>query len=1566
MSLNLVEPPEMAASASSSFYITGGTLPPEASSYVTRQADADLLEGLRAGEYCYVLNSRQMGKSSLCVRTIGRLQQAGVKTAFVDLTKFGGKNLSAEQWYAGLLSEMGRELGLRAEFLACWKEQAALGLGPLQRLFTALQEVALNRIETPIVVFVDEIDVTRSLPFSTDEFFAAIRQLYVGRATNPALKRLSFCLLGTATPAELIQDTRVSPFNIGKRIALQDFTPHEAAPLAEGLNHGEHGGHGAEKRERVNHGGHRAHGEQLLQRALYWTNGHPYLTQRLCRAAQESGAQTTRDIDRLCSELFLTHTAQESDDNLAFVRNRLLKSEVELAGLLDLYAHVWASGRVRDDDTNPLCGILKLSGVAKAKNGRLQTRNRIYAQVFNRQWVTSHMPDAELRRQKAAFRRGLVFAGALAGVVFVLIGALAGVALNKAKLAAANERRANDNAKQASINLRQANINEKRAESNEIKAVQNAKQAQLNADDAKQQTKLAKNSEINAKLSEKNAQIAQTLAQDEKVHADALRIQADNALGNAKRQKRVAEQSQISEHRQRREMEELRYASDMQLAAQAWQENNAPKVTTLLDAHLPLQSDSRELSKGGSKTNGRITRGNANTRVAENTANGAADSQDLRDFVWRYQWGLLHNAAVIQNVPDSTPLLGAITPDGKLLSINAQSRWTLWNPQTRREEQARRLPSVGFQSICLFSPDGKLLAMRDNAGRLALLDAQTLKPLWELAANSEAIRWWAFAPNSRWLAVLGNRGTAEVWDTTTGKSAHVTHGINQIEFSCLALAPDGDTLVMGGCPDSRAITAYNITQSAPTYIQQWNLSAQSPTMTTVACSSDGRWIACGDWGGRIAVWDTRNKSVTPALPYMVRTLHARINTLTFSPDSRTLAVAGRDNLTRLWNIEQQRVTRTLAGHTAPVVFVAWNTNGTTLATGSEDGTMRLWPVQSAPEPRALPFSTVATNRTVFSPDGRLLAVIDNKDGVVVWSVAEARVFQQWQLPGCRAQSLAFTHDGRTLAVGASDFNVHLWEVAGGRETDVLPGFADMFPSADYGVCEMDISHNGRYLAAALGKPFNIGGAQGGVKVWDMRTHRLVAALPGYRASVNALRFSPDSSLLATGGQDNLVRLWQTGDWQRPRLTFYGPDSIGMAYVFSLAFAPNSRQIAVGGISGQIMLHDARTGSAQKHLVGHSGAIRGLNYAPDGRTLASASSDHTIKVWEVATGSDVRTFTSGEDGPEMHSVTFSPVGDMLAASGGDAHVSLWEAPLLPAIAPYVSAEQRRNAQIQVHLNSERERARQQANSETVAASRTGSAQAVREILLKPYPPESETTLRSGPSLERTRIRFHNQTASQLKVFWIDGEGKRHFYGNIRPRADYMMGGTFISHVWLVTDMQEKPLALYVAVAKPGVANIFASLGNFQSVSPSAMPTQQTDRAAPIVQQADGAITLQAAAATIAGTGAKLEAMGGQPNIGFWTNPQDTVAWTFTVTRPGVFAARVIYASEPEVGGDYRIQVGNQSVRGHATGTGAWNRYVPVVLGRIRLEKPGTYTLVVQPTPDGWRAINLAEVALEPVK
>src|SRR5438105_7112377 len=105
------------SSRSAGFYVTGGTLRPDAPSYVERQADRDLLEGLLAGEFCYVLTSRQMGKSSLMVHTAARLRAAGVRVAVIDLTAIG-QYLSAEQWYEGLIRRVGLQLDLEEELEA--------------------------------------------------------------------------------------------------------------------------------------------------------------------------------------------------------------------------------------------------------------------------------------------------------------------------------------------------------------------------------------------------------------------------------------------------------------------------------------------------------------------------------------------------------------------------------------------------------------------------------------------------------------------------------------------------------------------------------------------------------------------------------------------------------------------------------------------------------------------------------------------------------------------------------------------------------------------------------------------------------------------------------------------------------------------------------------------------------------------------------------------------------------------------------------------------------------------------------------------------------------------------------------------------------------------------------------------------------------------------------------------------------------------------------------------------------------------------------------------------------
>jgi hypothetical protein len=366
------------------FYVTGGTLQADAPCYVERRADQDLYNWLRQGEFSYVLTSRQMGKSSLMVRTTNRLRQSGVHVVALDLTAIG-LNLTPEQWYDGLLLRMGPQLRLEDELEAYWQDQQRLG--PAQRWFSALRQVVVPRRSGQVVIFIDEIDTVRSLPFSTDEFFAAIRECYNRRSEDPEFNRVTFCLLGVATPSELIRNTKTTPFNIGRRVELTDFSDKEAAPLAHRLSPDS------------------VRAPALLQRILYWTQGHPYLTQRLCRAVAERNGthvpaplREPEQIDELCERLFLSPRAREQDDNLLFVRERILRTDADLASLLALYEQVWKGERIPDDETDDLINQLRLSGIVEVAEGYLTVRNRIYGRVFDETWIAANVPDAELEK----------------------------------------------------------------------------------------------------------------------------------------------------------------------------------------------------------------------------------------------------------------------------------------------------------------------------------------------------------------------------------------------------------------------------------------------------------------------------------------------------------------------------------------------------------------------------------------------------------------------------------------------------------------------------------------------------------------------------------------------------------------------------------------------------------------------------------------------------------------------------------------------------------------------------------------------------------------------------------------------------------------------------------------------------------------------------------------------------------------------------------------------------------------------------------------------------------------
>ena len=357
-------------SSATDFFVAGGTLPASAPSYVTRPADEQLLNAALAGEFCYVLTTRQMGKSSLMVRTADRLKEQGIHTAIVDLTSIGR---SEDTWYLDFLSVLADKLALTPDVEDWWRAHAALSA--VLRFRSFLRDVVLAEIEGPIVIFVDEIDSTLGLPFA-DDFFAAVRATYNERADDAQFKRLTFIFLGVAAPADLIKDRTRTPFNIGQGILLRDFDRTDAATLQHGLDAAYPG-----------------QGQAILDRLYHWTNGHPYLTQRLCReVVDQKRAQpwTPAEVVQVVHDLFLSNQANR-EQNLQFAQDRVLKSP-HRRELLKLYGKVRAGQPVANDEQSVLQNQLKLAGLITIAGSQLRVHNEIYRVVFDAKWITANTP----------------------------------------------------------------------------------------------------------------------------------------------------------------------------------------------------------------------------------------------------------------------------------------------------------------------------------------------------------------------------------------------------------------------------------------------------------------------------------------------------------------------------------------------------------------------------------------------------------------------------------------------------------------------------------------------------------------------------------------------------------------------------------------------------------------------------------------------------------------------------------------------------------------------------------------------------------------------------------------------------------------------------------------------------------------------------------------------------------------------------------------------------------------------------------------------------------------------
>lgn len=370
----------MTAAKSNFEYQIGGSLESSAPSYVKRHTDTEFYEGLKWGQFCYVLNSRQMGKSSLRVQMMQRLQAEGIICAFIDLTGMGTQDVTPEKWYAGIVQSLvsSCQLHSKIQWRSWWRGRRDL-LSPVQCLSQFIEEVLLVETKQNIVIFIDEIDRVLSQNFSLDDFFALIRFFFQQREVNYEYRRLTFALLGVANPNELIKDKTQTPFNIGKAIELQGFQPDEVQPLIDGLN------------QRV------SNPEAVLMQILEWTGGQPFLTQKLCQfIVLDSTAQRFLSVEQVVkSHIIENWESQDEPEHLRTIRDRILyRNEKRTGRLLELYQQILRQGEISADGSAEQIE-LRLSGLVVEQQGKLKVYNRIYEAVFNHSWVDRNL--AQLR-----------------------------------------------------------------------------------------------------------------------------------------------------------------------------------------------------------------------------------------------------------------------------------------------------------------------------------------------------------------------------------------------------------------------------------------------------------------------------------------------------------------------------------------------------------------------------------------------------------------------------------------------------------------------------------------------------------------------------------------------------------------------------------------------------------------------------------------------------------------------------------------------------------------------------------------------------------------------------------------------------------------------------------------------------------------------------------------------------------------------------------------------------------------------------------------------------------------
>jgi WD40 repeat protein len=1194
-------------------YQVGGNLAIDAPTYVTRKADRDLYEGLKSGEFCYILNSRQMGKSSLRVRTMHRLQAEGVACAVIDLTTIGIEQISPEQWYASLIGSLVNSFKLKVNLVSWWRDRQLLS--PVQRWSYFLEEVLLDQIHSQIVIFIDEIDSVLSLPFPVEDFFAAIRACYNHRAENSSYQRLTFSLLGVATPSDLMQDKQRTPFNIGQAIELTGFQLHEAEVLAQGLGNDS---------------------IATLKAILDWTGGQPFLTQKLCRLAVQ---EPTITLDRLVHSHLLEHWEfHDEPTHLKTIRDRLLHNKQRAGRRLGLYQKILHQSLQTTKTSltpnflsliphpSPLPGIppddsteqieLRLSGLVVERQGKLTVSNPIYAAIFDLDWV---------RKELAGL---CPYSEALAGWIAAdrdESWLLRGYALREAQSWASDKSLSDRDYwfLDASRELEKRDV--EKALAIEKHAKEAAEQANQILTQARQKAEFALETERQA-----NQRLAKTQRKARWVArlgfimlvllaliSITVSLDARHLMQQAEAKRRAAEISSLNASSQ------LMLLRNDQLGALVASVKAGQQLLS------PISERESE-QKAGDRGISAIEEPYVDRLLDKNNLTAqTTDALQLATYS-------IHELNRLQGHQDKINSV-AFSPDGQQIgSVSDDATVKLWQSDGKLIKTLScrsTLPVIqrcGTLNGISFSSDNQSIVTAEQNGKIRIWnrDGDLIKTI---NAHREAVESVVVSPNGKIIASASWDNTARLWNRNGEAIAPKNLIKHQGAIYSLSFSPDSKTLATAGQQGNIKLWDLN-----GNLLKQW--SAHTQQINSLSFSSDNQTLASASNDGTVKLWqqDTLLKTLVSK--------NGRIYSISFSPNGMSLAAAYQDGTIKLWRVSDGSEIDCFQGHKGAVYGVSFSPDGRRLATGSYDNSVKLWRIHNSLR-QDLNAHTAEVNSVSFSPDGQQIASAGQDGSVKLWSLAsndstDFTLLKTLTQHSNWFQAVSFSPDQETIAIASRDSTIKLWN-RNGTPLQTLKGhknrvYAVSFSpdgqtiaSAGYDTTIKLWNRNGkllRTLKGHTGRVYSVrfdsdgqrlvsAGGDETVRVWNSSDGQLLSTLRGHSGRVYGVAFSPEGQI-ASVGNDGTVRLWKMSDLPQQislqgRLlkTFQGDEGP----VYTVSFSPAGQIIATGGQDGIVKLW-SRNGKLVKTLRGHGGVIESVSFSPDGQILASASRDNTIVLW----------------------------------------------------------------------------------------------------------------------------------------------------------------------------------------------------------------------------------------------------------------------------------------------------------------------------------------------------------------